>query len=402
MRYYSIQISNSVSSGVGPSGLGPGSGGVGGGAGITVQVPATISAIIGAGVPGSQWTSVINGVNDPGALDIEIDIQIAPDGYLLSGWVKIYGIPQSVIAQSSYFTNCQLSIYGGFTDGLPLANLEVPHQGLLCNAQIYPCIGNWIGNELSITFFLTPSQGNPGGPTAPKNIIHNMPKGTPLSSAVQQALSTAFPGVGINLNISPNLTLNYDDHGFYQGLEQYMNYVKALSHSILGTPQSTGYYGVRNDPSKGPFYIYDGTVPQGAIPIQFEDLIGQPTWIDAGLIQIRTALRADIQPNYQIVLPNNILTTTTGGQSGSTPVGGITTFLPGSPWLQYQPGDVLNFQGTFLVISVRHIGRFRNPNAESNWVTIINALLPGATSGGITAPNQSGLQTFGPVQAAGG
>jgi hypothetical protein len=395
MRYYAIQISNGISDGgIGASGLGPGAGGVGAGATFG-QVPSTIAAVVGSGISGAQWISVINGVNDPGALDIEMDVQITPSGYLLAGWVKVYGIPQSVIAQSSYFTNCQLSLYGGFTDGLPLANLEVPHQGLLCNAQIYPCMGNWIGSELSITFFLTPSQGNPGGPTAPKNIIHNMPKGTPLASAVQQALSTAFPGVGMNLKISPNLTLNYDDHGFYQGLEQYMNYVKALSHSILGTPQSTGYYGVRNDPSKGPFNIFDGTLPDSVVQIQFEDLIGQPTWVDAGEIQVRVAMRADIVPNMQIALPTNILVSTTEA--------GAFGLLPGSQWQQYQPGDFLNFQGTFQVIGVRHMGRFRNPNAESNWITVINALYgsaPGALGAAIA--NQSGQQTFGPVQAAGG
>ena len=123
------------------------------------------------------------------------------------------GIPQSLLRQSSYLAGCQVSIYGGFFYGLPLANMQVPHAGLLCNALIFPAVGNWVGNDLSLTFFLKPNQGNAGGPTKPVNIIHSMPKGTPLGQAVQKALSAAFPNVGVNLAISSNLVLNYDDHG---------------------------------------------------------------------------------------------------------------------------------------------------------------------------------------------
>lgn len=384
MRFYAIQISG----GVAQSNLSL----IPGLANITAQtlttftgqfVPTSISPIVGAEINGAQWCSAVNGVNDPGALDIEIDIQITPDGYLLAGWIKIYGIPQSLIAQSSYFIGCQLSIWGGFfSPSLPLAELEVPHTGLLCNALIWPCMGNWIGNQLSITFFLKPSTGNPGGPTAPINIIHNMPKGTTLSAAVKNALSTAFPNIPVNINISNSLILNYDDHGYYQSVEQYQNYVKALSHSILGTPSTTNYHGVRFDPSKGPFNVFDGTSPTGAVQILFEDLIGQPTWIDAFKIQIITALRSDIQPNMQIILPTNILVTTTEA--------GAYRFLLGPT----KESDILNFQGTFDVIAVRHMGRFRNPDASSNWVTVIEAIVPGSVGAGNFVSNQSGQQIF--------
>ena len=46
-------------------------------------VPTAISAIAGAEVAGAQWCSVIDGQNDPNALDIELDLQIAPDSQLL-------------------------------------------------------------------------------------------------------------------------------------------------------------------------------------------------------------------------------------------------------------------------------------------------------------------------------
>ena len=359
-------------------------------------VPAALAAISGAGISGAQWCSIVDAENDPGALDIELDLQIAPGSQLLSGYVKIYGVQQNLVSQSSYFTGCQVSIYGGFTEGLPLANMQVAHQGLLCNALIFPGVSEWTGTELSLTFFLKPNMGNSGGPTKPVNIIHNMPKGTPLGQAIQQALSTAFPGVGINLNISPNITLNYDDKGFYQSLEQYMDYAKTLSHSVLGTPYTSGYQGVRADSSKGNFNIFDGTQPSSLIQIQFQDLIGQPCWIGPNTIQFKVALRSDISPGNKITLPNNILTT--ASQSGGL------TFMPGLLFNTYQHGNVLTFQGEFTVTTVRHIGRFRNPNAEQNWITVIEAVTPGSDSEGnpIPVPNVSGEQTFTPSGGASG
>jgi hypothetical protein len=347
------------------------------------SVPAALAAISGAGISGAQFCSIVDAENDPGALDIDLDIQIAPDSQVLGGYVKIYGIAQQLISQSTYFTGCQIAIYGGFTEGLYLANLQVPHQGLLCNAMIWPSVGEWTGTDLSLTFFLMPNQGNSGGPTKPVNIIHNMPKGTPLGQAIQQALNTAFPGVGVNLNISPNIILNYDDKGFYQSLEQYMDYAKALSHSVLGTPYTSGYQGVRADSSKGPINIFDGTAPSNAIQILFEDLIGQPCWINAGKIQFKVAMRSDISTNNIVILPNNILTS--------------TAQAAGLYLNNFQHGNVLLFQGEFTVTSVRHMGRFRNPNAEQNWVTVIEAVTPGTEGSLIPAPNISGQQTFGGI-----
>jgi hypothetical protein len=350
-------------------------------------VPTALQTISGAGISGAQWCSIVNAINDPNALDIELDLQIAPASQLLGGYIKIYGISPNLISQSANFTGCQVGIYGGFTNGLPLANQQLPHQGLLCNALVFPSTSAWTGTELSLTFFLKPTQGNAGGPTKPINIIHNMPKGTPLGQAIQQALNTAFPSAGVNIKISPNLTLNYDDKGYYQSLEQYMDYVKTLSHSILGTPDKTGYQGVMADSSKGPFNIFDATQPDTPIQINFQDLIGQPCWIDVNKIQFKVALRSDISPNNIVKLPPNILTTSTAS--------GALTFQPGLVFNQYQPGNQLLFQGQYTVTAVRHMGRFRSPNAESDWVTVIEAVTPGAEGSLVPAIiSTAGQQSF--------
>jgi hypothetical protein len=361
--------------------------------GKALKVPPTLSAIVGAPIAGAQFTSVVGGHNDPGALDIEFDITLYPNGQLKNGWLKIYGINQNLISQATSLNHRRIQIYAGFSDGLPLANLQLKNQGLIADGMILPCYGNWIGNELSIEFIINAGPiGGPGGPTDEKNIIHNMPVGTTLSTAIRNALGTAFPNYNINVNISDALTLGNPDQGFHQGIEQYQDYVKALSHSILGNTNTTGYQGVTFNMFGDNINVTDGTRKSNNVQIQYSDLIGQPTWSpqDQRTLQIKTCLRGDIAPadgggNPTITLPTNLLV--------STPRNASSMFI-GGQILQYQPGDVLNFQGTWTVISVRHVGKFRQPTGES-WVTIIDAYMDmGAGVGPDIIPSTGGVHAF--------
>jgi len=326
---------------------------------------------ISAYASGAQWSSVVNGVNDPGALDIDFDIEVTSGA--CAGSLTIKGITQDLISESTVFTGQRVQLFGGFTEGLPLAKDQVLHQGLIADGQIYPAFGNWTGTDLSLTFIVTP--GNPtglGGPTDPKNIIHNMPQGSQLSSAIQNALSTAFPDSQFIVNISNALTLNAPDQGYHQGLEQYMNYVKQLSHGILGTPTTTGYQGVQAFPTGyGKYVITDFTGPGTPIALQFEDLVGQPTWIDNNKIQVKTVLRADINsamaggaPVY-ITLPYRLLVNTQAA-------GAAFSYTSGQGANTFEHGNVLLFTGAWVVNKLRHVGHYRQPTGES-WVTIIEA-----------------------------
>jgi hypothetical protein len=364
-------------------------------------VPLTTPAISGASIAGAWLCSVVNGHNDPGALDIEFDVEISAGG-ASTGSLKIYGIPQNIISQAVNFTNLGVRLYGGFTNGLPLANDQVIHQGLIANGLIYPAFGNWIGNELSLEFIIKPGDvSGSGGPTDVKNIIHNMPQGTPLSSAIQTALSTAFPNSSFIVNISNALTLNYPDQGFYQSIEQYQNYFKSLSHSILGTPTTTGYQGAQIFPTGyGQYVVTDFTNPGNTIPIQFEDLVGQPTWIDVNTIQVKTVLRGDINSawasgnNVSITLPNPLLVTTLGQGALTYSVAGLNNNNSNT----FEHGNVLLFNGSWLVNKVRHVGKFRQPTGES-WVTIINAVAPLA-AGAAGISQTGGIQSFTPSGTA--
>jgi hypothetical protein len=350
-------------------------------------------------VGGQHWTSIFNGINDPEALDVELDIEISPPGQVAAGSVKVYGIPYTLISQAFNFNDNPISVSVGFTNGLPLANDQVPHQGNIVNGTVWVTLGNWIANELSIEFIITPG-GNVGGATSPKNIVHNMPVGTPLSQAIQNALTTAFPGFMVNVNINPVLVLTEPDQGFYQGLEQYQNYVKTLSESILGNATTTGYHGVTIDRSRAnQINVYDGSIVGSTVVLAYEDLVGQPTWVGRNEIQIKTVMRGDISVGgaggvTNVQLPANTLVTTNSSSF-------YKMFMTDGP-LNAQQGNILNFQGTFMIKKIRHVGRFRQPTGEA-WVTIINAatdFTPGG-EGGFVA-NVSGLQTFTPSGAAPG
>jgi hypothetical protein len=378
MRYYKIQISDASSDA--PAGSVNGAANFFAapivsnrvGALLTWNPASAPSAPAPTVASSPQWSSMANGVNDPGALDIEFEITDDALGNIQAGWLKVYGIDPKQISQAANYTGKRIQLWGGFSAGLPLANLQVPHQGLIMDGEIYPCWGNWVGNELSIEFTVINGAGSgPGGPTKPINFIHNMPKSQPLSTAKKNTLTTAFPGSAVNVNISPKLMLNYDDKGFYQGIEQYFNYIKSLSHSILGTPDKTGYRGVRVHTIGNNINVGDETIVGTLIPIQFEDLIGQPTWIGNEEIQIKTCLRSDIvaidgKGIMQVTLPQNTVVTTTEGGAASA--------------MGYKVGDVLNFQGTFSVNTVRHIGHYRQPTGDA-WVSIIDCT-PNSGSGG--------------------
>jgi hypothetical protein len=362
-----------------------------------------IASIISPSVSGSQWSSVFNGQNDPGALDIDFDIEIKQGQS--NGHITIYGIEQNEISQAVYLTGQRVQLFGGFTEGLYLANNQVPHQGLLADGQIYPAFGTWTGTELSLTLILVPgSLSGIGGPTDPKNIVHNLAKGSPLASAMQQTLQTAFPNSQFLINISNSLVLSEPDLGFYQGLEQYSNYIKSLSHSILGTPTTNGYQGVQIIPTGFNKYIVtDFTNNGGVIPLQFEDLIGQPTWINQNTIQIKTVLRADINAAMAgggavyISLPSPLLVNAQlqsgGGGGNNAVIGGIFSNAFSNT---YQHGNVLLFTGQWMVTNLRHIGHYRQPTGES-WVTIIEATSQQFSQGSVPTANANtgGQHSFG-------
>jgi hypothetical protein len=319
---------------------------------------------------GPTFTSFPNGMNDPGALQIEMDIPVAPlaSPAFSGAAVKIYGIPRAMIGQANNLRFKNIKVYGGFKAGLPLAN---PAQsGLLVQGYIFQAFGNWVGVEQSLVLVVLAGSApaNTSAPATPPNLAFNWPKNTPMSGAIKNTLSAAFPNMASNINISPNLTLLADEQHLAANQEEFGRYIMRTSKGIIKSPT---YSGVQIAIKGTTFNVYDNlTTPsssssssastagstQSASPpktILFQDLIGQPTWLESPYIQFKTAMRADINIGDMVTLPQTQTVNTIGSSSSIV-------------------NQAVEFQGTFQVSSIRHVGNFRQAQADA-WVTVIDA-----------------------------
>lgn len=334
MRYYSIKITN-------PSN------------GQLIQPPGF------QGLLGDQtYGSFVNGQSLPEAWDFTCDIPIidaaTSQGF---GLATVWGISNAEISQSNNLNGMNIAVYGGMMKGLPLAN---PAQsGLLVQGSILQCYGNNIGVDRTLDFVISPvlaTTDNPGGLgtlAKPKNIVLNWKAGQTLATALATTLSTAFPSVQQSIAISNNLVRASDDVSFFPTLEQLAQYCRRVSFDIVKT---SGYAGVSIVPFNGTLAVYDGSAAQTqTTQIAFQDLIGQPTWLDGGVIQFKTVMRADLNltSNKGIMLPQTQIINTSQANSNII-------------------NQKLTFQGGFDIISARHVGHFRQPSADA-WVSIFEA-----------------------------
>jgi hypothetical protein len=292
-----------------------------------------------------QWTSFVNGVTIPGALNIELDVPTytlaQPMG---SAYVKIWGISIEDILQASDLNDMNIQLFAGMQAGLPLAN---PTQaGLILEGTIQQCFGNWQAEVQTLDIVALVSSGSA---TAPKNIVNIWPAGQPLATSIQNTLAVAFPDYTATINISPNLVLAHDEPAYFQTLSQFAQFIKQASQRIIGGTYNGVDIVIRNKE----FLVYDGTTPTSPIALNFTDMIGQPTWIGPATVQTRLVLRADLQVSDYIQMPQ-------GQQT-----------LTAQSLARYRTNPT--FQGVFQAIRVRHIGNFRQPDANS-WVTVVDAI----------------------------
>lgn len=296
-------------------------------------------------VGGKLFESYVAGKNLPGALDVEFDIPVFPFA-VPSGaaYVKVWGVSIKDIEQASDLNGKDVSVFGGFQKGLPLAN---PAQaGLLVKGSIFQAFGNWVGTEQSLDLIIYPKVGTDADP---KNFVLDWKKGQKLSEAVKATLSTAFPEYAVELDIDDSLVLPADETHAVGTLTQFAEYVKGVSREIVGGD----YQGVDLTIRDGKLIGYDGTGAKDPKEIAFRDMIGQPTWIDPLSVQVKFPMRADLAIGDYVKFPPALVTTAPG-----------TT----SPFVNAKS----TFQGTFQIGQVRHVGHFRQPTAEA-WVTIVNA-----------------------------
>ncbi len=302
-----------------------------------------------------QWTSYPNGKNDPGALNVELDLLSSfygiPDGDVGNSTITIHGVPLSDLQQAQNFYGSNIAVLGGMKKGLPLA---VPAQsGVLLQGQIFQSFANWQRTEMNLSFVVVPS-GNTI--SSPGNFVFNWQKGQSLAAALSATLSVVYP--------KPKYKILMQIGSGYSTATQKPHYVPTLtefSKYILQLTETQSTEGVNIALwNNNTVLVTDGTVKQ-AKPTQllFTDLIGQPKWVAPNTMQFSTVMRADINVGAMVLMPKNL----------PNAPGSVTTTAAAAPsQLKYK----VSFQGQFIVQSVRHIGNFRDPDGTA-WSTIFEA-----------------------------
>lgn len=294
------------------------------------------------------------GQNDRGALQVEMDIPVAAfaNPGNAGAFIKVWGVPLSMISQSKNLIRKSIKVFGGFKKGLPLAKPQ--QSGLLVQGWVYQAFGNWQGTDMSLDLII---QAGPAPPADkpldhPKNISLIWKKGQGLGEAVKNALSPAFEGYTVNTNISANLTALEDTAGFYGSLSSFAQYVNQVSKALINDPS---YSGVDITITGTTINVIDNSSspPSGTKQIAFNDLIGQPTWIQAPSIAFKTMMRADLKIGDEVQMPKTLITNSQQAMSS----------LVNQNAAQ---------QGTFILSSMHHIGNYKQPDGYS-WVTEFNA-----------------------------
>lgn len=308
-----------------------------------------------------RWQSFPNGVFDPNAQNIVLDFMVTTEDIPLGGSsLSIEGISLQDLQSSVYFGSVQngsnfiqgqnIAVYGGMGRGLPLAN---PAQaGLILQGFIWQSYGNWHGVEMSLDFAIKPSTAF----VKQQNIGFNWLAGTPLSQALQQTFSGAFPGMAQSIKISANRVLGFTESGNYTSVDRFASYLKGITAGQLN----------QNDPGVsivvqgGTVYAFDGTQAATPIKLLFTDLVKQPTWLQPYIMQVTTVMRGDIAVGDTISMPAGL--TSSPGQVSQNPFQG----LPG-----LRQSSV--FTGNFIVQQIRHLGNFRSADGLG-WISIFNCV----------------------------
>ena len=304
---------------------------------------------------GTVFTSHVNGQNDRGALQVELDIPVAAfaNPGNAGAFVKVWGIPLSMISQSKNLNRKRIKVFGGFKQGLPLAKPQ--QSGLLVQGWIYQAFGNWQGTDMSLDLIIQagPPPADDKPLDYPKNISLIWKKGQGFAEAIKNALGPAFQGYKVNANISPNLTALEDSPGVYPSLSVFAQYVSQVSKVLIKDPN---YSGVDITITGTTINVIDNSASpsSGTKQIAFNDLVGQPTWIEAPSIAFKTMMRADLKIGDEVQMPKTVIKNTQQAMSA----------LINQKAAQ---------QGTFIVTSMHHFGNYRQPDGYS-WVTEFNAV----------------------------
>lgn len=314
------------------------------------------------GGSGPTFTSYAYGQTIPGALNIELDMPVvafdSPQG---NGMVRIWGVGLQMIGQASDLNGANITISAGMQKGLPLAN---PAQaGIIVQGSIYQAFGNWQGVNQTLDLVIQASDLTP-----PNGIWFSWTSDNSLEGTIFTTLQQAFPGYKAKVEIAANLQPpnGGDQPGIYQSLSQFCGHLQEITEKAGQAVYGEGYPGVQVTIVGNTIKVFDGTQEQTPVQIAFQDLIGQPTWINPGEVNFKTVLRSDIAVDTQIKFPQGIV--------APFALTSAAAAAPNSP-----ARNKTVFQGVFSVKEVHHFANFRQPDADSWNTTFVAVPLPDLT-----------------------
>jgi hypothetical protein len=264
--------------------------------------------------------------------------------------ITLQGIGLQNLTQPQQFAGMTLELKVGMkAPGLPLIN---PAQaGTVLRGQVFQCFGNWEGTEQTLDFVVIP-----GGYTVdnPGDIVLYWTAGMSLDAALRQTFSVAYAGVPVDMNISPNITQNFDEIHVCGTLDQLAQIVGDITEGMFDNRVSIGI-------QAGRIVVFDSTYSPSPVQLVFTDFVGQPTWLAVNTIQFKTVARADLRMGSVVRMP----------QGYQNLPGFVTTTSNSYPsTVKYQTA----FQNNFIVQELRQIGNFRSKDA-AQWATIANCVM---------------------------
>jgi hypothetical protein len=343
-----------------------------------------------------SYYSVINGKNNGSALDVYMDVIAHTLAQPRQGsMVRVFGVSKSDIAQFTYLTQINIEVHAGMNQpGLPLSKQFTPD--LLLRGSVFAASGNWEGTNMSLDLACVPLFGL--GPEADQTVqdsrrlMLQWPRGENLKSAIQAMLDATYAksptnpnGYNVEIYISDQLISKGGDTEYAANLSGMAKKIKEMTTTRsefkgLKTVDGEDYPGVDFKVVNKTITVFDNTVDiptrqhdsKKPILIQFQDMIGQPTWKSAVLLSFKTVLRADIEVNDFVKLPTwlgppYVLNPPNQGQQGA----------PNTPTGVGLPSRNANaFEGTYQILEVHHNASFRQADGRS-WITSFDAAYKG-------------------------
>lgn len=303
-----------------------------------------------------RFTSYANELTIRGALNIEFDIPVVTVDTPAGGAnLRIWGVDLPLINNASQFNGKNITIKAGMQKGLPLANLQVTanpaRNGVLFRGTIFQSFGNWQGLEQTLDFIIIVGKGY----QKKNGIMFNIEAGTSIQDGIKQTMENY--GIASNIYVSPEFVTTKRITFLANDIVQFAQEINKISLQIKygsaweASPKSNG---INMTKTESGYLFFDNTYSPSPIKIDFTDCIGQPAWLDIVTCQIKTVLRSDMKVGDNVTYPksNNINTKKSFSQFRND----------------------INFVGTGQVIRLRHIGNFRQSDANS-WITVVDILI---------------------------